>query len=88
MVDEAGLEADLAKLETDVATMKTNVTTALDALKAEIAAMVANVTYVNKPTAIYLNPILADLIDREAKAASLTRNVLSSESSSDIIYMW
>jgi len=43
----------------------------IDGLKGQIAAMVANVTYDVKPTAIYLNPILADYIDREAKAAKI-----------------
>jgi hypothetical protein len=46
----------------------------IDGIKAEVAAMVANVTYTVRPTAIYLNPILADLIDREAKASSITLN--------------
>lgn len=40
----------------------------IDALKAQVAAMMANVTFKPKPTAIYVNPILADLIDAEAKA--------------------
>lgn len=44
----------------------------IDGIKAEVAAMVANPTYVNKPSAIYINPILGDLIDREAKAANIT----------------
>lgn len=44
----------------------------IDALKTQVAAMVANATYVVRPTAIYLNPILADYIDQEAKAAKIT----------------
>lgn len=44
----------------------------IDALKAQVAAMVANVTYVVRPTAIYLNPVLADYIDQEAKASRIT----------------
>jgi hypothetical protein len=43
----------------------------IDGLKAEIAAMVANVNYVVKPTAIMLNPILADYLDREARAGQI-----------------
>lgn len=43
----------------------------IDGLKAQIAAMVANVTYQVMPKAIYLNPILADYIDREAKAGQI-----------------
>ncbi|AJX60658.1 hypothetical protein AQ938_06945 [Burkholderia pseudomallei] len=44
----------------------------IDALKAQVAAMVANVTYVVRPTAVYLNPVLADYIDQEAKASRIT----------------
>ena len=33
--------------------------------------MMANQTYKVRPTAIYLNPVLADFIDREAKAQSI-----------------
>ncbi len=44
----------------------------IDGLKSAVAAMVANSTYVVKPTAIYVNPILADYIDQEAKAARIT----------------
>lgn len=44
----------------------------IDGIKAQVAAMVANATYVVRPTAIYLNPILADYIDQEAKASRLT----------------
>jgi hypothetical protein len=40
----------------------------IDGLKAQVAAMFANPTYEVRPTAIYVNPILGDLIDREAKA--------------------
>jgi hypothetical protein len=43
----------------------------IDGLKAKIAAMFANPTSSPRPTAIYLNPILNDLIDREAKAAHI-----------------
>ena len=49
----------------------------IDGLKAKVAAMVANVTFRVKPTAIYLNPILSDLIDREAKASHIElKNVM------------
>jgi hypothetical protein len=40
----------------------------IDGLKNMVATMMANQTFKPKPTAIYLNPILADLIDAEAKA--------------------
>jgi hypothetical protein len=43
----------------------------IDGLKAVVAAMVSNQTFVVKPTAIYLNPVLGDYIDREAKAAKI-----------------
>ncbi len=48
----------------------------VDGLKAKVAAMYANPLKSPRPTAIYCNPILADLIDREAKAAHIDlRNV-------------
>jgi hypothetical protein len=40
----------------------------VDGLKATIAGMVANSNYEVRPTAIYANPVLLDLIDREMKA--------------------
>ena len=43
----------------------------IDGLKAQVAAMVASTSYMVKPTAIYVNPILGDLIDREAKASAI-----------------
>lgn len=43
----------------------------IDGLKAQVAAMVANQTYVVRPTAIIVNPILGDYIDREAKATKI-----------------
>ena len=43
----------------------------IDGLKTVIANMIAGVTFDIVPTAIYLNPLLADLIDQEAKAAHL-----------------
>ena len=43
----------------------------VDAIKAQVAALMANQTYAVKPTAIYINPVLGDLIDREAKAGQI-----------------
>ena len=43
----------------------------IDSLKAQVAALMANQTYAVKPTAIYINPILGDLIDREAKGGQI-----------------
>src|SRR5208283_1599871 len=40
----------------------------VDGLKSTIAQMVANSNYEVRPTAIYSNPVLLDLIDREMKA--------------------
>lgn len=39
----------------------------IDGLKAEVADMVANEDYAVRPTAIYVNPILGDLIDQEER---------------------
>ena len=44
----------------------------IDGLKTAVANMVSSTTYVVKPTAIYLNPLLADYIDQEAKASRIT----------------
>lgn len=44
----------------------------IDGLKAAVAAMIADVAHVVRPTAIYLNPVLADYIDQEAKASRIT----------------
>lgn len=46
----------------------------IDAIKAQVAALVGNPNYVVRPSAIYVNPILGDYIDREAKAAMITMN--------------
>ena len=43
----------------------------VDGLKGAVAAMVANIGFNVRPTAIYLNPILNDYVDREAKAGSI-----------------
>ncbi|MBI1214118.1 MAG: hypothetical protein GC190_21865 [Alphaproteobacteria bacterium] len=40
----------------------------IDGLKTQIATMVSNVNYLVRPTAIYLNGLLGDYIDKEAKA--------------------
>jgi len=48
----------------------TTVTTSeliVDTIKSTIALMVANSSYAVRPTAIYSNPVLLDLIDREMK---------------------
>ena len=47
---------------------------AIDTLKAAVASLVGNPSYLVKPTAIYVNPILGDYIDREAKSAMVTLN--------------
>ena len=39
----------------------------MDGLKSTIAQMVSNTSYGVRPTAIYANPVLLDLIDREMK---------------------
>lgn len=44
----------------------------IDGLKAVVASLFANPTYVVKPTAIYVNPVLGDYIDREARAGQIT----------------
>ncbi|WP_293857245.1 hypothetical protein [uncultured Alsobacter sp.] len=44
----------------------------VDGLKAQVAAMVANVTYAVRPSVIVVNPILGDYLDREAKAGNVT----------------
>lgn len=49
-------------------------TSIIDSIKSEVAALVGNATYNAKPTAIYINPVLGDYIDREAKAQQITMN--------------
>ena len=39
----------------------------VDGIKSAVAQMLANTSYRNRPTAIYANPVLLDLIDREMK---------------------
>ena len=48
----------------------------IDGLKAQVAKMVANTSYVVRPTAIWVNPIVGDFIDREAKAQQITMNTV------------
>jgi hypothetical protein len=50
----------------NVATIATS-ESIVDGLKSTIAQMVANSSYEVRPTAIYANPVLLDLIDREMK---------------------
>ena len=44
----------------------------IDGIKSQVAQMAANTTYVIRPTAIYIDPILGDYLDREAKASQIT----------------
>lgn len=43
----------------------------VDGLKAQVAQLCSNVTFLVKPTGIMLNPILGDYIDRECKAQKI-----------------
>jgi hypothetical protein len=52
----------------NTATIATNASI-VDGIKGVIAGMMANASYQVRPTAIYANPVLLDLIDREMKAA-------------------
>ncbi len=47
-------------------------TSIIDGLKTAVATMMSNENYEVMPTAIYLNPLLGDLIDKEAKASRIT----------------
>lgn len=49
----------------------------IDGIKQQVATMAALQTFKVKPTAIYLNPVTADLIDREAKATSIHLNTVN-----------
>ena len=55
---------------TDGGNVNTIATTAsiVDGLKSTVAQMVSNSNYEVRPTAIYSNPVLFDLVDREMKA--------------------
>lgn len=46
----------------------------IDGIKGLVATLVGNPNYVVKPSAVYVNPILGDYIDREAKAQQITFN--------------
>ena len=46
----------------------------IDTIKTQVANMLNNTIYVPRPTAIYVSPLLADLIDQEAKAARIDLN--------------
>lgn len=50
-------------------TIKNTDPSIVDGLKSIVAQMVSNSSYEVRPTAIYANPVLLDLIDREMKAA-------------------
>lgn len=51
----------------------------IDGLKTKVAGMVANPSYTVMPTAIYLNPLLSDMIDQEAKAQQVYMNTTTIE---------
>lgn len=51
----------------------------IDGLKTKVAQMVADPMYVLRPTAIYLNPILNDMLDQEAKAQQMFMNTTTVE---------
>lgn len=44
----------------------------IDGLKTAVANLLANKTYKVRPSGIYLNPVLADAVDQEAKASRIT----------------
>lgn len=46
----------------------------IDGLKTEVATMIARTDYAVRPSAFYLNPIAADLVDQEGKAAAYRFN--------------
>lgn len=50
-------------------TVKSTDPSIVDGIKSIVAQMVANSSYEVRPTAIYANPVLLDLIDREMKSA-------------------
>ena len=43
----------------------------VDGLKTQVAEMLANTTYKVRPSALYVNPVLADYIDQELKASHI-----------------
>jgi len=44
----------------------------IDGIKSQVAELVAQVGFVVRPSAIWVNPVLGDYIDREAKASQVT----------------
>lgn len=44
----------------------------IDGIKGAVAAMVSNSNFVVRPSAVYMSPLTADLVDREAKASRIT----------------
>jgi len=64
-------------LLTQIATLQYTVApgaSIIDGLKSAVAEMVGSPDYDVRPTAIYVNPILGDYIDREAKAGQIFLN--------------
>lgn len=51
-------------------------TSIIDAIKTEVATLMTSTTFGPRPSAIYLNPLLSDLIDQEAKATAYKFNVV------------
>lgn len=49
----------------------------IDGIKSMIAVMVSNQTFMSRPNVIFVNPILGDYIDREAKASSLKLDTMN-----------
>jgi len=69
---------DICGLQTQITLTATNTSgSIIDFIRTQIASMVANASWVVRPTAIYLNPMLLDLIEQEAKNNATTlRNVM------------
>jgi hypothetical protein len=44
----------------------------IDGIKSQVAELVAQIGFVVRPSAIWVNPVLGDYIDREAKASQIT----------------
>jgi|SRR5215831_17358244 len=49
----------------------------IDGLKAEIASLIANPNFEVRPSAIYLNPVLGDLIDQEERLKALRQGMFA-----------
>ena len=66
-IDNSALEYDgVLKLITDKFTIDLG-DSIIDSIRTKIAAMVSNVAYHIRPTAIYMNPILLDILQQEIK---------------------